>query len=418
MDCLSNEAEGLLCLYEASYLGMTRDAVLEEAMEFSVSCLKSSMKDLGNNLAEQVRRSLEVPLHWRMVRLEARNFINVCGKEHTKKSSSILVELAMLDFNIVQSVHQRDLQELSRWWRDLAFEEELCFARDRLVENFMWTVGIIYKPGFSKCRIGLTKLISILMVIDDIYDVYGSLDELELFTNAVDRWDIKAVEELPNYMKSCYLALLNFGNGIIYDAQRDHVLNILPNVKKEWARLCRAYMMEARWFYKGYTPGLEEYLGNAWISVGGPAAMVHAYFMQLQGRTLSADESLDCLKALNYGSGDLFYWASIITRLTDDLGTSQAEMERGDVPKSIQCYMNEKGVPEGEAREHIEGLVRDSWKKLNECAQSCGLPRWVVDMALNMARTSQCIFHHGDGIGTPGGVTKDRVVSLFIEPLS
>ncbi|XP_043699312.1 probable terpene synthase 9, partial [Telopea speciosissima] len=412
MDSSSNEAEGLeglLCLYEASHLGMNGEAVLEEAMEFSLSRLKSSL------MKQLVQQSLEVPLHWRMVRLEARNFINVYEKEHMKESSSILLELAKLDFNIVQSVHQRDLQELSRWWTDLAFKEELCFARDRLVENFLWAVGIIYEPEFSKCRIGLTKLISILTIIDDIYDVYGSLDELELFTKAVDRWDIKAVGDLPNYMKSCFLALLNFGNGIVYDAQRDLGLNILPYLIKEWVRLCRAYMMEARWFYKGYTPGLEEYLGNAWISVGGPVAMVHAYFLQLQGRILSADESLDCL---NHRSDDLFYWASIITRLVDDLGTSQAEMERGDVHKSIQCYMKEKGVSEEKAREHIECLVRDSWKKLNECAQSCGLPKWVVDMALNMARTSQCIFQHGDGIGTPGGVTKDRVVSLFIEPLS
>ncbi|KAJ4981113.1 hypothetical protein NE237_031950 [Protea cynaroides] len=373
-NCSSMEAKVLLGLYEASHLGMNGEAVLEEAMEFSVSRLKSLIKHLGFSMTDQVRQSLEVPLHWRTIRFEARNFIKIYEKDHTK--SSILLELAKLDFNIVQSVHQRDLQELSRK--------------------------------------GLTKLICLLTVIDDIYDVYGSLDELELFTHAVDRWDVKAVEELPNYMKSCYLALLNFGNGVVYDAQTDHGLNILPYVKKEWTNLCRAYLVEARWFYEGYTPGLDEYLANAWISVGGPAAMAHGYLLQMQDRHTISDESFD--DWLNHGS-ELFYWASIITRLSDDLGTSQAEMARGDVHKSIQCYMMEKGVSEGEAREHIKGLVRYSWKKLNECGQSYGLPRWVVDMALNMARTALCIFQHGDGIGTPSGVTEDRVNSLFIEPL-
>ena len=76
-------------------------------------------------------------------------------------------------------------------------------------------------------------------------------------------------------------------------------------------------MAEARWFSRGYIPTVKEYLENSWISVGGPAAMVHAYLLQLQGCNLT-NNSLDCLK---HGS-DLIYWSSIITRLADDLGTS------------------------------------------------------------------------------------------------
>lgn len=33
----------------------------------------------------------------------------------------------------------------------------------------------------------LTKAIAIITVIDDMYDVYGTLAELELFTDAVER---------------------------------------------------------------------------------------------------------------------------------------------------------------------------------------------------------------------------------------
>ena len=56
------------------------------------------------------------------------------------------------------------------------------------MENYMWAVGIIFEPQFSKCRIGLTKFVCILLFIDDMYDVYGLLDELECFTDAVKRY--------------------------------------------------------------------------------------------------------------------------------------------------------------------------------------------------------------------------------------
>lgn len=75
-----------------------------------------------------------------------------------------------------------------RWWKDLGFKEQLSFTRDRLMENYLWAMGIVFEPKFSKCRVGLTKFVCILTAIDDIYDIYGSLDELERFTDAVYRY--------------------------------------------------------------------------------------------------------------------------------------------------------------------------------------------------------------------------------------
>lgn len=76
-----------------------------------------------------------------------------------------------------------------RWWSNLGFKEKLSFARDRLMENYLLVMGLCFEAQFSKCRIGLTKFVCILTAIDDMYDVYGSIDELELFTEAVKRWN-------------------------------------------------------------------------------------------------------------------------------------------------------------------------------------------------------------------------------------
>ncbi|MBA0566603.1 hypothetical protein Golob_011408 [Gossypium lobatum] len=34
-----------------------------------------------------------------------------------------------------------------------------------------------------------------------------------------------------------------------------------------------------------------------------------------------------------------------------------------------------------------------------------------------MARTAQCIYQHGDGVGTSTGVTKDCIVSSILRPI-
>ena len=76
---------------------------------------------------------------------------------------------------------------MQRWWKRTGLAENLSFARDRLMENFLWTVGVIFQPQFGYCRRMSTKVNALITTIDDVYDVYGTLDELELFTDAVER---------------------------------------------------------------------------------------------------------------------------------------------------------------------------------------------------------------------------------------
>ena len=112
MDSLSWDMGGLLSLYEASHLGMHGENILEEGRDFSIKNLKSIMGKLDSNAAKQVKQSLEIPLYWRVPRVEARDFIGIYQKDNTKNLT--LLELAKLDYNLVQSVHQRELKELQR----------------------------------------------------------------------------------------------------------------------------------------------------------------------------------------------------------------------------------------------------------------------------------------------------------------
>ncbi|CAD5173339.1 unnamed protein product [Musa acuminata subsp. malaccensis] len=108
----------------------------------------------------------------------------------------------------------------------------------------------------------------------------------------------------------------------------------------------------------------------------------------------------------------------MIFRLCDDLGTSTDELERGDVSKSIQCYMHETGVSEDAARGHIRGLIKGNWRTINgDRSFTSPFEENLKMMAINIPRMAQCIYQYGDGYGKPDGVIEDRIRSLLIEPI-
>lgn len=79
---------------------------------------------------------------------------------------------------------------LIRWWKNLDFVSKLPFARDRLVELYFWILGVYFEPQYSLARRRVTKVIAMTSVLDDIYDIYGTPEELKLLTDAMERFSI------------------------------------------------------------------------------------------------------------------------------------------------------------------------------------------------------------------------------------
>ncbi|CAI0389250.1 unnamed protein product [Linum tenue] len=113
--------------------------------------------------------------------------------EQEKGHNQTLLKLAKLSWNHLQHMYQQELRSLTKWWIDLDFVTKLPFARDRLIEIYLYIV---------------TKLTMLVSVIDDMYDVHGTIDELELFTSAIERWDT-SMKNLPDYMRTCYDAIID-----------------------------------------------------------------------------------------------------------------------------------------------------------------------------------------------------------------
>lgn len=86
----------------------------------------------------------------------------------------------------------------------------------------------------------------------------------------------------------------------------------------QWASLCNAYLVEAKWLASNETPKAEEYLKNGIVSSGVHVTLLHLFF--LLGLGSSSQQNVKIL--LQDISGIVTCVATIL-RLWNDLGSSK-----------------------------------------------------------------------------------------------
>ncbi|KAM3251814.1 alpha-farnesene synthase [Capsicum annuum] len=400
---LPSDIKTLVELWEGSHLSMDGENLLNDIRLFSAENLKK--------ISDVDRFTANNPLAWRVRWYDVRR--HIISAQNCVNTNPMFLKLAKLNFNIIQATHQNDLKDVIRWWRNLCIVEDLEFTRDRIVESFFFAVGIASEAQHGSMRKWLTKVIQLILIIDDVYDIYGSLADVQQFTRAIEKWDSKEVQMLPMCVQICFRALHDTMEEISVEIQRQNGgPSALPHLKQVWVNFCKALLVEATWYHKGHIPTLEEYLDNGWTSSSGQLLSFHVIFGLTNYKT--TNETLDLCKNCQ----EIIYHTSVIIRLCNDQGTSTAELERGDVASSIICYMQEENVSEAVAREHIESIILNSWKKINYHFNI--LPkshRKIVKHVINEARMAHVMYHSGDGFGVQDGETRDQVLINLVEPL-
>ncbi|KAJ4847905.1 hypothetical protein Tsubulata_043128 [Turnera subulata] len=371
---LMNDWLGLLNLYEASYLSVLGEKVLDDALEFTKKHLKSLVNDLPPLVGEHVnRRNAE--------KFEQLQYISIY--ERLYAHNEVVLKLAKLDFNIVQSMYREELRRLTKWWIGLDFATKLPqFFRDRLIEVFFWPIGALPEPELSLSRMTLGKVCALFTVIDDIYDVYGSIDELELFTEAIERWD-GSIDHLPDYMKVVFHALMELSKQLEEETTKEGRPYCIQYVKEAVKRQIRAYTTEARWFNEGYVPKFEEYRAVSGVST--------------------------CIPMLAYQSVSMMPEA-----------TKENEQKRGHVASAVDCYMKEYGVSKEEAKDAIKKFIEDDWKYMNEgfMKEAGAIPKKILRVFLGCARVMDVLYGgFFSGYTYAETTTKEMMEALLVNPI-
>ncbi|KAK4255623.1 hypothetical protein QN277_008600 [Acacia crassicarpa] len=289
-----DDVEGMLALYEAAQLEVHKERILEEALHFSYTHLKSLIDNnqLSPGHRARVSHCLSQPLHKRLRRIEARHYISFYQQQKDPSQNNIMVlNFAKVDFNMLQHLHQKELGNLTKWWKDSEFTRKVPYVRDRLVESYFCALSLAYEPQLSTTRMVAAKLIGILCLLDDTYDVYGTLEELELFTDAIRRWDISNIESLQECMKAVFEAVVDLCSEIEMVTVREGTSNfVMPLVKQAFIHLCEAYLMEAKWCSEKYVPSYEEYKDNGVVTSTAPIQITS--FLSMLGN-LATKEMFD-----------------------------------------------------------------------------------------------------------------------------
>ncbi|KAG5601061.1 hypothetical protein H5410_032431 [Solanum commersonii] len=332
--------------------------------------------------------------------------------ENNDARDNLLLKFAKLDFNMLQKMHQRELSEFARWWKDLDFANKLSYIRNKLVECYFWILEMYFEPNYNCARTMMTKVLKMSSIIDDTYDAYGTLNELAPFTDAIQRWDISSIDSIVPYLRLAYEALLDVYSEMEQVLAKECKLDRVYYAKHEMKKLVSAYFKAAQWLNDAnYIPKCEEHLENALVSCGS---------LMVTTSSLVGMEEFIPKQTYEWLMNDplIVRASSIICRAMDNIIGHEAEQERGHVASIIECYMKEYGASKQEAYMTYHKEVINGWKDVNkELLRPIEVPIFVLERVLNFTRVMDMLYKEEDAYTNSKGKLKNMISLLLVESI-
>ncbi|KAF7034320.1 hypothetical protein CFC21_045353 [Triticum aestivum] len=397
---LSSDPRALLSLYHAAHMAVPGEATLDDAIAFARRHLETMNGELQSPVAEQVARALDHPLPRFTRLLETMRYLPEYAQEETHDGT--LLELARLKSHIMRSIHLRELKALSLWWRDVYNAVNLKYCRDRMVEVYLWSCGMIPEEEHSRARLLFAKTFGIVSFLDDTFDVHATIEECHSLNEAFQRWDESAVSALPEYLCMLYIKTLsNF-------KEFEDLLE-----PQEKYRMSYAKKAEAQWTNDKYEPSFEEHVELSGMSTGLP--MLNLMALMGYDETIATQEVFEWMSV---PVPDTVRAGALIGRFLNDISSYKLGKNKKDMGSTVECYKLEKGSTGEEAVAAIAAMNEHMWRVLNQTYMEVDralLP--AAQLVVSIARTCEVIYLRGWDGYTFGSHAKDLVKALFLDPI-
>ncbi|KAK6268819.1 hypothetical protein QUC31_012979 [Theobroma cacao] len=418
----------MLNVYRATDLMFPGEYELEEARSFSRKVLEK-VASKGNrdddhftkslNLQKMIEHELSLPWVARLDHLEHRSWIEEndmnalwAGKTSFHRFSSLmnekLVQLAVGDYEFRQSIYKNEMAELKSWCLKRGLTD-MGFGREKTMYCYFATSACLSLPYDSVIRMMVAKSAILITVADDFFDMEGSLNELNILTDAVKRWD---GDGLSGHGKTIFDAL----DDLVRETAGKHLqqqgTDIKGYLQQIWYETFASWLVEAKWSKSGYLPLLDEYLGTGMTSIAAHTLVLPASCLlksSLPNSKINPAAEYETVTKL----------VMLIPRLLNDIQSYQKEIEDGKM-NYVLLYMKEN--PEADINDSI-AFVRDLLdKKRKELLKHVltdglsDLPEASRHLHLSCMKVFQMFFNSSNRYDSNTEMLQDIQKAIYIPP--
>ncbi|OAY25859.1 terpene synthase 6, chloroplastic isoform X2 [Manihot esculenta] len=401
----------ILELYKASLmLILPSEPILEKLYVWTSSFLKLALGKgaVGEKkLHKEVEYALKYP-HASLERLENRKSIELHEVDNVQllktayrcsnSDNKYLLELSLKDFNACQYIHKKELNILERWVKEYRMDE-LKFARQKITYGFFAAAAVLFSPEHSDARIAWAKFTVLVTLIDDLFDVGGSEEELLNMFELVKKWDSHSeVGFCSEQIEIIFSAVYDTTNEFAVKAGIEQGRSVKDHLIEIWLILLETMWREFEWARGTKSlPSVDDYMSSAYVSVAlGPVALVPLYF-------LGAKLSEEAVKSKEYD--DLFMHMSVISRLLNDLTTVKRESEQGKLNSlSLRVIHGNGSISEEDAISETKRLIESHRRELlRMVVQTEGsvVPKVCKDVFWKTSKIVHLFYMGKDGFSSP-----------------
>ncbi|XP_076950310.1 ent-kaurene synthase 2, chloroplastic-like [Bidens hawaiensis] len=391
----------------------------QEELSFGEQILKSAdfLKRIISTDSKEVDNALKFPFNTGLECINTRRNIDLYNVDNTRilkttyRSTNIsnkdYLRFAVEDFNACQSIYREELKGLERWVVDNKLDQ-LKFARQKTAYCYFSVAATLSLPELSGARISWAKNGILTTVIDDFFDVGGTIDELVNLIQCVEKWNVNVDNDCcSEQVRIVFSALKNAICWIGDTAFKWQGRDVTSHVIQTWLDLMNSMLREAIWTKDAYVPTINEYMENAYVSFAlGPIVLPALYFV---GPKLTEE----IVESSEYHY--LFKLMSTQGRLLNDIHSFKREFKEGKLNVvALHLSNGESDNVEEEVVKEIMKMVKNKRREMMKLVteeKGSVVPRACKDAFWNMCNVLNLFYANDDGFTGDAilGIVKDVI---------